>query len=118
MGWAYCGKDDLGREIGYGIVATCDQPGCNEVIDRGLGCVCGGDRTRDGEFAPMHGAADGGCGRYFCGEHLGFVGPRGGCRHHFKGAYGVTMCQPMKAGDVVYCACGFDHYVEWPEEVA
>jgi len=107
MGWAYCGTDDYGREIGYGIGATCDQRGCDEVIDRGLGYVCG----------PMHGGDEGGCGRYFCGEHSGHVGPRGGCRHHFKGAYGVTLCQPMRrdSGEL-YCACHFKHYTEWPKE--
>ena len=107
MGWAYCGKDDWGREIGYAIEATCDKKGCDEVIDRGLGYVCG----------PMHGGDEGGCGRYFCGDHLSFVGERGGCQHRFKGAYGVTMCQPMKGDNgKVWCACGFNHHVEWPAE--
>ncbi len=106
MGWAYCGKDDSDREIGYCIMATCDKKGCDNVIDRGLGYVCG----------TMHGPDDDGCGRYFCGDHLGFVGPRGGCQHRFKEAYGATMCQPMRSGTKVWCACGFDHFVEWPEE--
>lgn len=107
MGWAYCGKDDRGREIGYAIVAICDQRGCGVVIDRGLGYCCG----------KMHGGGDGGCGRYFCGEHLGLVGPRGGCQHRFKGVYGTTMCQPIRdeAGSV-WCACGYPHNVEWTEE--
>ena len=109
MGWAYCGKDDRGREIGYGIIATCDQRGCDTVIDRGLGYCCG----------PMHGGEEGGCGRYFCGTHLGVVGERGGCLHRFKGAYGATMCQSMRddAGSI-WCACGYPHHVEWPEEEA
>ena len=112
MGWAYCGKDDYGREIGYGISATCDKKRCDEVIDRGLGYCCG----------PMHGpqgANEGGCGRYFCGDHLGVVGLRGSCQHRFKGAYGATICQPLKndlTGEV-WCACGFKHHVEWPEEI-
>lgn len=58
MGWAYCGQDDAGREIGYGVIAACDSPGCAEEIDRGLGCVCG----------TMHGG-EGGCGKYFCEAH-------------------------------------------------
>lgn len=108
MGWGYCGKDNRGREIGYYITATCDKKGCDEVIDRGLGCVCG----------PMHGGDEGGCGRYFCEAH-GFWGVSGVlCDHRFKGAYGATMCQPMKGNDgTVWCACGFDHYVEWPKEL-
>ena len=107
MGWGSGATDEYGREIGYAIQATCDRRGCDAVFDRGLGYVCGGD----------HGGERGGCGRYFCGEHSCFVGPRGGCSHHFSGAYGVTFCQPMMRGDgEVYCACHFDHYVEWPED--
>jgi hypothetical protein len=59
MGWAF-GVNREGREVGYGVLATCDQDGCNARIDRGLGCVCGG----------MHDGDEHGCGRYFCGEHL------------------------------------------------
>lgn len=60
MGWSHCGTDDDGREIGYGVSATCDQPECNAKIDRGLAYCCGS----------MHGGGDHGCGRYFCGKHL------------------------------------------------
>jgi len=59
MGWANCGSDDLGRPIGYAHEATCDHPGCNAKIDRGLSYVCGG----------MHGGTEYGCGRYFCEVH-------------------------------------------------
>lgn len=64
MGWMYCGEDSKGRKIGYGIVATCDFPGCNEQIDRGLAYACGGmhgDEGQNGEPC---------CDGYFCGEHL------------------------------------------------
>lgn len=40
------------RWAGYGVPAICDMPGCDEEIDRGLGCKC--ER----------------CGLFFCGEHL------------------------------------------------
>lgn len=60
MGWADCGTFN-GRRIGYGISATCDEPGCKKRIDRGLGCVCG----------TMHGGENG-CGEYFCDAHLHF----------------------------------------------
>lgn len=64
MGWSY-GHDRSGREIGYGVAAECDRPGCNTKIDRGLGFCCGG----------MHDAGFGvGCGGYFCGEHLVYTG--------------------------------------------
>jgi hypothetical protein len=60
MGWEFCGTDDDGREIGYGVAATCDFPGCAEKIDRGLAYVCG----------TMHGGENG-CGKYFCDKHNG-----------------------------------------------
>jgi len=60
MGWGHCGCDDEGRPIGYAIAATCDEPGCDAKIDRGLSYVCGS----------MHGGGTHGCGRYFCTAHL------------------------------------------------
>lgn len=63
MGWSI-GFDKrwgkYGRDIGYGVPATCDHPGCGKEIDRGLSYVCGGD-VYGGEH---------GCGLFFCGEHL------------------------------------------------
>jgi len=62
MGWAV-GEDTrfgMERDIGYGVPAICDHPGCGKPIDRGLGYVCGGD---------VYGGDDG-CGLFFCGEHL------------------------------------------------
>lgn len=64
MGWGDCGTDIRGRPIGYLHEATCDEPGCKAVIDRGLGYACGG----------MHGAFDCYCEGYFCGNHLYFTG--------------------------------------------
>jgi hypothetical protein len=61
MGWSL--GSDQGRDIGYGVPAYCDHPECNEVIDRGLAYVCGGDVV-GGEF---------GCGLFFCSDHLGYV---------------------------------------------
>lgn len=60
MGWADCGTDDDGRPIGYAFAATCDEPGCDAEIDRGLSYCCGS----------MHGGGEHGCGRYFCPVHL------------------------------------------------
>lgn len=61
MGWSYCGTDSSGRPIGYSIPATCDWPGCDVEIDRGLSYLCG----------EMHG--DGlSCNGYFCGDHRVF----------------------------------------------
>lgn len=59
MGWSIGYDSNWKRDIGYGVPATCDHPGCGEEIDRGLGCVCGGE--------PYGG--DRGCGLYFCGKH-------------------------------------------------
>ena len=58
MGWAFCGENSQGREIGYGVEATCDGD-CGKIIDRGLGYVCG----------TMHEENDNGCGFFYaCGD--------------------------------------------------
>lgn len=62
MSWAVGYDDHWKRDIGYGVPAFCDHPGCSKEIDRGLSYVCGGE--------PCGG--DNGCGLYFCGDHLGF----------------------------------------------
>lgn len=62
MGWAY-GRNGEGREIGYGVEAQCDEPGCDAQIDRGLAYVCGA----------MHDGGEYGCGRYFCASHLTYA---------------------------------------------
>lgn len=59
MGWAH-GINSEGREIGYGVAATCDHPKCEKEIHRGLAYCCGELDGVDGEH---------GCGLYFCGEH-------------------------------------------------
>ncbi len=60
MSWAIGFDSHWQRDIGYGVPAYCDHPKCHAEIDRGLGCVCGGQ--------PYGGEK--GCGLYFCGEHL------------------------------------------------
>lgn len=60
MGWAVGYDGERQRDIGYGVPATCDSPGCGAKIDRGLGHRCGGPSPDD----------EGGCGLYFCGQHL------------------------------------------------
>lgn len=64
MGYGYYVLPD-GREAGYGVEAECDVPGCAVKIDRGLGYLCG--RSPDGH----RDSDEYGCGRYFCGEHMG-----------------------------------------------
>lgn len=59
MGWSDCGTDSQGRPIGYGHSGPCDEPDCQEEIDRGLSYACGG----------MHGE-DNSCEGYFCSSHL------------------------------------------------
>lgn len=59
MSWSIGYDDRWKRDIGYGVPAWCDHPDCNEVIDRGLAHVCGGE--------PYGGEK--GCGLYFCGKH-------------------------------------------------
>lgn len=64
MGWAI-GHDSrhgkFGRDIGYGVPAFCDHPGCGALIDRGLSHVCAQEEPYGGEN---------GCGLYFCSAHL------------------------------------------------
>jgi hypothetical protein len=60
MGWSIGYDENLKRDIGYGVPAHCDYPGCRRVIDRGLAYVCGGD-----PFGGEHG-----CGMHFCYKHL------------------------------------------------
>ncbi len=67
-----------GRPSGYMVLATCDRRGCNAEIDRGLAYRCGDPNE------------DEGCGLYFCPDHLGGVGPRGGCPHR-GGPWGRTL---------------------------
>jgi len=61
MGWSLGYDDNWKRDIGYGVPAWCDHPKCQAEIDRGLGCVCGGE--------PYGGER--GCGLFFCGKHGG-----------------------------------------------
>jgi len=60
MGWQIGYHN--GRDIGYGVPAECDHPGCQVQIDRGLGYVCG-SKPYGGEH---------GCGLFFCELHLQF----------------------------------------------
>lgn len=62
MGWQIAYDSYWRRDIGYGVPAICDYPGCGESIDRGLGHVCGGE--------PYGGEE--GCGLFFCGHHLAY----------------------------------------------
>jgi hypothetical protein len=60
MGWQVGYDSNWQRDVGYGVPAICDQPGCGEKIDRGLGYVCGAE-----PYGGEHG-----CGLFFCGEHM------------------------------------------------
>lgn len=65
MSWEIGYDTKWNRDVGYGVPATCDHPGCTARIDRGLDYICGG-RPFGGET---------GCGLFFCHEHL-LVGER------------------------------------------
>lgn len=71
MSWSIGYDENWRRDIGYGVPAICDHPGCNEPIDRGLGYVCGRGEPYGGED---------GCGLYFCTKH----GGGGLCEHCAK----------------------------------
>lgn len=57
MGWGIGEVEN--RDVGYGVPAYCDHPGCTVEIDRGLGYACGEE----------HGHSERGCGLYFCQKH-------------------------------------------------
>lgn len=59
MSWAVGWSPTWYRDIGYGVPATCDQPGCGARIDRGLAYVCGAEPEGGEE----------GCGLFFCTAH-------------------------------------------------
>ena len=80
MGWGDCGEDNKGRPIGYCHEATCDHPGCEAKIDRGLSYACGG----------MHGEGERSCEGYFCGEHLVYV------EDPYKATTVGQLCEPCK----------------------
>lgn len=65
MGWSIGWDSQWQRDIGYGVPATCDHPGCGKEIDRGLAYVCCGQQPYGGED---------GCGLFFCGDHRGHDG--------------------------------------------
>lgn len=66
MGWSIGYDSTWKRDIGYGVPATCDHPGCGAEIDRGLGYVCGDD-----PYGGEHG-----CGLFFCEKHRKTAGDR------------------------------------------
>lgn len=69
MGWQVGFDSRWNRDIGYGVPATCDFPGCGKDIDRGLAYVCGGE-----PYGGEHG-----CGLYFCSLHTVVGGERQQC---------------------------------------
>jgi hypothetical protein len=72
MGWSIGWDGNWRRDIGYGVPAICDHPGCNEEIDRGLAYVCCDEEPHGGER---------GCGLYFCERHRGWDGRCARCRN-------------------------------------
>lgn len=66
MGYAHYEIIRNGETIqaGYGVETVCEEDGCEENIDRGLGYLCG--------MTP--GGDEHGCGGYYCSQHL-HMGP-------------------------------------------
>lgn len=60
MGWAISYDDKWRRDVGYGVIAYCDEPECYKKIDRGLAYVCTDNEPYGG---------DNGCGLFFCEKH-------------------------------------------------
>lgn len=83
MGWAV--GERSGRDIGYGVPASCDHPGCGARIDRGLGYACG------------DGLGDSGCGLYFCPAHTAW-GPVDPDDVELEGEL-AELCERCRAGE-------------------
>jgi hypothetical protein len=81
MGWSIGYDENWKRDIGYGVPAYCDHPGCGEEINRGLSYVCGGE-----PYGGEHG-----CGLYFCSKHRQFREFNDGCCPHV-----CSRCQKGK----------------------
>lgn len=56
MGYSIGWDSRWKRYIGYGVPAYCDQPGCDEEIDRGMGWQCEIEEC--------------GCRKFYCRNHL------------------------------------------------
>jgi hypothetical protein len=113
MGWEIGYDDKWKRDIGYGVPAYCDHPGCNAEIDRGLAYVCGNEQPYGG---------DDGCGLFFCSEHLTYHEKRGRvcecCADHRKTPFTAKPDHP----DWINWKLTDDSWQQWrdenPEEVA
>ena len=92
MGWGNCGTDSKGRLIGYYHSGTCDHPGCEKEISRGVDAACGG----------MHGTDEGGCEQYFCDKHLEMV------PDYDQELRAAQLCES--------CAAEWNKTHEWKEE--
>lgn len=86
MGWGYGFDSKWQRDIGYGVPAFCDHPGCEKEIDRGLYYVCCGQQPYGGEH---------GCGLYFCDDHQFFFENE---EDEEDERNGVTMCERCLGG--------------------
>ncbi len=118
MGWANCGQDSRGRNIGYAVRARCDYPGCNVRIDRGLANACGGmhgTSTLGGMDGFDWDATFPSCEGYFCGGHL-----RGPSFEHEDGkvfgGWPPTYCLKCAAEHEQSYATDHEFRELWPTE--
>lgn len=77
MGWEIGWDSNWKRDIGYGVPALCDNPSCNEKIDRGLShrCDC--------------------CDLHFCCKHLYKIAPENQQKP-------VSVCSQCAKGEKPY----------------
>ena len=91
---------------GYGVTTTCEHPGCNKKIDRGMSSACGGE-----PFSEY------GCDLYFCDKHrcnhIGANGSVENCDHEEEcDCEFYPVCERCAKGD-----SPFDYKPEHPEWV-
>lgn len=96
MGWAVGYDSQWSRDVGYGVPAICDYPGCGKAIDRGLGYVCGGE-----PYGGEHG-----CGLFFCWDaHL---------EYDERGDQAIQLCPACRENKKPYTPTpDTDEWVDW-----
>lgn len=108
MGWSVGFDSHWNRDIGYGVIAYCDHPKCDKVIDRGLAYVCGGGPYGE---SSIEGGRDG-CGLYFCYEHLRYNNYCPKCARYDKKPYKPKSEHP----DWIYWKMTDPSWAEWRKE--
>lgn len=89
MGYSIGYDREHDRDIGYGVPAFCDFPGCHVEINRGMGYICG-------NYGDDHS-----CGLYFCSHHKEY--------HEFMDGDSGLYCHRCATGKHEYKRISKEH---------